>query len=498
LFVKEKMDDRFYYDYKEQLLIYTLPGGNVTVNLTDAGYIESGEFVTSDHLLAVEKSGEVFVAVDYLKKYVNFTYEFHPADTYGEDDEIKIPARLVLYTEWEDRQVADINKDTQIRVKGGIKSEVLEDLCKGEAVTVVEEMESWTKVMTGTAVIGYVENKCLDEPYIVAATPETAVAAPEYPSLTRDHKINMVWNLVTNVDANEKTESLLAQTKGINTISPTWFALSDNEGNISSCASSSYVSNMHAKGIEVWAMLDNFTHEGIDLMEILPYTSKRGVLITNVLAQAQSLSIDGINLDFESVPREAAQDYIQFIRELSLACHQNNLVLSVDNYVPTEYTEHYNRKEQGVFADYVIIMGYDEHWLGSTTPGSVASIDYVENGIADTVAVVPKEKVINALPFYTILWGVGDKVTSKALAMGAAETHVRSKGVTAAWDEATCQNYAAYSEDGVDYQIWLEDEKSIEIKLNVMKQYGIAGVSGWRLGMEKQVIWDKIAEYMAE
>ena len=68
------------------------------------------------------------------------------------------------------------------------------------------------------------------------------------------------------------------------------------------------------------------------------------------------------------------------------------------------YTDHYNRGEQGVFADYVIIMGYDEHYNGSPEAGSVASIGFVEDGIRKTVEQVPAEKVINAVPFYTRIW----------------------------------------------------------------------------------------------
>ncbi|MBQ5675122.1 MAG: hypothetical protein IIV45_08615 [Lachnospiraceae bacterium] len=143
-----------------------------------------------------------------------------------------------------------------------------------------------------------------------------------------------------------------------------------------------------------------------------------------------------------------------------------------------------------------MIMGYDEHWLGSDEAGSVASIDFVENGIADTVSVVPKEKVINALPFYTILWGVGENVTSKAYGMKGAEEFLAQKGVSGQWDEETCQNYYTYTEEGVTYHMWLEDERSIETKLNVMKNYDIGGVSGWRLGFEKPGIWDKIASFV--
>ena len=243
-------------------------------------------------------------------------------------------------------------------------------------------------------------------------------------------------------------------------------------------------------------MFDNFTNKEVSTAEVLAYTSKRNLLVQNLMNQVQTYGLDGINLDFEQIPKDSADDYIQFIRELSIACRNAGIVFSIDNYVPTGYTEHYNRQEQGIVADYVVIMGYDEHWLGCDEAGSVASIDFVENGIADTVSVVPKEKVINALPFYTILWGSGEKVTSKAMGMKGAEEFLAQKGVSGEWDEETCQKYYTYTEEGVTYQMWLEDERSIETKLNVMKNYDIGGVSGWRLGFEKPVVWDKIASFV--
>lgn len=487
VFVKEKLNDRFYYDYHEDLLLYTMPDDTVIARAGENSYTENGQPVSGEHPFVVRQGDDVYVAVGYAGKFANFSYETAEA-----------PDRIEIVTEWGERTIAEIAKDTQIRIKGGIKSEILEEAVKGEELTVLEQLENWSKVKTSDFVIGYVENKRLGDVETVNDEPVEDVKEPEFSSLTRDHKINLVWNLVTNADANAKAEGYLQDTKGINVISPTWFTLSDNAGGISSLADAAYVSAMHARGLEVWAMFDNTTNKEVDTKEVLSYTSKRKTLIDNLLAAVQANGIDGINLDFEEVVQDAGEDYIQFVRELSVACRLNGIVFSIDNYVPTDYTDHYNRKEQGIFADYVIIMGYDEHWLGSQDPGSVASIGFVENGVADTVSVVPKEKVINAVPFYTILWGSGDEVTSRALGMSAAQELVASKGISAQWDEETCQNYASYQEDGITYQIWLEDEQSIETKLNVMKTFGIGGVAGWRLGLEKPSVWDKMEAFMQE
>lgn len=484
-FVQEAITARFYYDYNEDLLLYSFPTETVTVALSNTGYTKEGNTIELGYPIVLRKEDKVYVAIDYVKAFANFSYEAFEG-----------PSRLQIRTQWGEKQVAYIKKNTQVRIRGGVKSEILFDVAAGEEVTILETMETWSKVKTSNSIIGYVENKRLRDQQTIQETPVTDVTEPVYTSLTKDYKINMVWNLVTNTTANGNVDDLLAGTKGINTISPTWFALSDNNGNISSLADASYVNRMHERGIEVWAMVDNFTNKEVSTVEVISYTSKRSNFINNLMNQVQTYGLDGINLDFEQIPQEVADDYIQLIRELSIACRNHGIVFSIDNYVPTGYTEHYNRQEQGIVADYVIIMGYDEHWLGSDEPGSVASIDFVENGIADTVSVVPKEKVINALPFYTILWGIGEEVTSSAMGMKRAEELLTEKGISSEWDDTTCQNYVTYTEDGVEYQMWLEDERSIETKLNIMKNYDIGGVSGWRLGFEKEAIWDKIAAFV--
>lgn len=487
--VQAYLNTRFYFDKGESLLIYTTPTEIIRACAGESVYTINGTAMPTEYEILLVEEEVPYIAVDFVKIYTNFRYE-----TYQE------PNRIQIYTESDTVTTANLKKKTKVRYQGGIKSPILKDMEKGDTVVVLETMEKWSKVKTDDSIIGYVENKYLKNEQPMDRIVETTVEAPVYTSIHKDYKINLVWHLVTNPVANGKAEELLANTKGINTISPTWFALSDNEGNFTSLADKAYVDLMHQKGLEVWALVDNFTGrlEGgmIDTKAVLSSTTKRTYLIQNLMAQVLANGIDGINIDFEQVPREAGEDYVQFLRELSVSCRQNQIVLSVDNYVPTEYTLYYNREEQGIIADYVIIMGYDEHYSGSDI-GSVASIDYVENGIKNTLASVPKEKVINALPFYTGIWATaGGTTTVDKVSMSYAEQFMTQNGGTANWDEATCQNYTTFQAGDTTYQIWLEDEASIQTKLNVMKNYDIAGVAGWRLGLEKTGVWDLIEAYL--
>ena len=485
--IHKYLNDRFYVDGGEGLLLYTLPEEIVrnsigsSVKETAQGSEELG------YTAAIWEGDTLYVALDYIKQYTNFSYQLFTD-----------PYRIQLTTEWPSYEVASISKNTQVRVKGGVKSEILTDVQKGDQVSVLEQMETWSKVKTADSVIGYVENKRLTGIRSEQPIPVTDYQEPEYTSLTRDHKINLGWHVVASAGGNDTFNSVTANAGNLNVISPTWFKLCDNEGGYTSFASADYVQKAHDRGLEVWALIENIEYkDSISMYEILSSTTTRQKLIDSLMNDLITYGIDGINVDFEQLSMDCGEHFVEFIRELSVACRKNGKVLSVDNYVPRDFNDYYDRKEQGIVADYVIVMGYDEHYAGSKEAGSVASIDYVEDGIAQTVKEVPAEKVINAIPFYTRIWETtGDGISSQAVDMVTAEQFISNHGITAEWDETTCQNYGEYTSGDSRYQVWLEDADSIRVKLNVMENYGIGGVAEWRLGFEKPEIWDVIGEYL--
>lgn len=484
--VHKYFNDRFYEDAKEGLLLYTLPDAIVKTEIGTSTVSKADVPEDRDYVIARYEGDTLYIAVDFIKEYTNFSYELFTE-----------PNHMQVYTEWNTRQTATITKDTQVRYQGGVKSDILTDVSKNDTVIVLEQMENWSKVKTQDAFIGYVENKRLSEITEQEPIPVTDYEEPVYASNTRDYKINLAWHAVAGVGGNDTLSSVMADTKSINVISPTWFALSDNAGNFTSFATTAYVEQAHSMGLEVWGLVDNFTNPDVDTYEVLAGTSTRTYLINELVETALQYGLDGINIDFENISLDAGEPFIEFIRELSIPCREHGIVLSVDNYVPMGYTDHYDRGEQGVVADYVIIMGYDEHYKGSQEAGSVASINFVEKGIADTVAQVPANKVINAIPFYTRIWETsGTGVDSQAVGMDLANQYIAEHDITTRWDEETCQNYGEYQSGDTLYQVWLEDGDSIQVKLNIMNKYGIAGVAEWKLGFEVPSIWDVIAEYM--
>ncbi|MDO5541062.1 MAG: glycosyl hydrolase family 18 protein [Eubacteriales bacterium] len=488
--VKEELNDRFYWDSEANLMLYTTPDDVIKISAGSKEYTMTGKTESAPYEIVRVDGTKTYLALDFVQKYTNLEYEM-----------FKDPNRIVITSDWGEKTVASIRKKGKVRYQGGIKSPILREVEKNEIVTVLEPMEDWTGILTQDGYFGYIRNDRLEDER--TETFERNFQEPEYTSVTKDYKINLVWHQIANMDSNYNIIYDIANVKGVNTISPTWFTIASNDGTLDSLALADYVETAHKNDMEVWPLVDNFS-ESIDTTTVLNSTASREKMENQLIAAAIQYGFDGINVDFENIPEEAADGYIQFIRELSVKCRKNGLVLSVDVPVPMPFTEHYNRKELGTVCDYVIIMGYDEHYYGSEEAGSVASLSFENQGILDTKEVVPAEKIISGIPFYTRLWNTQEQadgtktVTSEAMGMWEAEQILQNNNVEATWDEQTSQNYAEFEgDDGSLYQIWMEDDKSIEEKVTLVKDYGLAGVAAWKLGFENDSVWDVILKYVS-
>ena len=470
--INKHLNKRFYWDSTEKLLVYTLPDQIV--------YADAQTMGSNGAPLILEKEDDVYLLLGLVANYTDVeVLEFDSDD-----------AKRVFINPWGDREVAEIKKDGYVRVKGGIKSPVLTQLEQGSEAILLEQMENWSKVVTEDGHVGYIENKM----YEVRRTQsfESSREPVVYKGTQLEEKIVLGWHQVTNMAANDQLEDVLKGTRGINVISPTWFALTDNQGSFTSLASKSYVDKAHAKGIQVWALVDNFS-SNVQTEVLLASTSTRRKLINDLIAEVEKYGIDGLNMDFESLKPEAGVHYIQFLRELSIPCREKGIILSVDNYVPTSYNGFYEREEQGVVADYVIIMGYDEHYAGGE-PGSVASLDFVRDGIANTLAMVPKEKVINGVPFYTRIWTeTGTELKSEAYGIEAAKRWIAKNKVELYWQDELGQYYGELQDSSGFSYVWMEEENSLKLKMDLAKSYDLAGVACWKLGLEDAAAWDAIS-----
>ena len=480
--VKDSLNSRFYWDSANQLMLYTTPTDVIKIPAGSAEYTVSGEEKSFDQIIVRLEGETPYIEADFVKQYTNMTYET-----------LQEPDRILVTSKWGTIQQAKVKRDEDVRYQGGVKSPILTEVSKGDLVTVLEQLENWTRVATADGYIGYVRNKKLGS--VKETTISNEFTEPEYTRIRKDYTINLVWHQISNMDSNYALSTDMESMTGVNTISPTWFSVASKDGTISSLADASYVETAHEKGLEVWGLVDNFNQE-VDMKEVLTNTTAREKLTDQLIEAALEYQLDGLNIDFENLGEELGDAYIEFLRELSVQCRKNGLVLSSDNTVPRDFSSYYQRSEQAEVVDYFIIMGYDEHYSGSE-PGSVASLSFEKEGIEATIAEgVPADKIISGVPFYTRLWktDTNGEVSSEAIGMDKADATLEANGVTANWSDETSQDYAEYHDpDGALYQIWLENEASIELKAKLVPEYQLAGIAAWKLGFERSSIWDVIS-----
>lgn len=485
--VQNELNSRFYWDASVGLLLFTTPTQVFEIAPNTSAYAIDGESFDAGYDILHTTSAGMYLSMTFLQQYSDLNCQVY-----------ETPKRVVITYGSEEVTTARIKKDTVVRYQGGIKSPIVTDVTEDSEVTVLEQMDSWSKVLTADGYIGYVKNKQLAD--VTQTTRETVYAGPEYTSIHLDEKVNLVWHQIDYQEMNSQFAEDTADVTGVNVISPTWYFLADSAGEITSFADADYVKSAHKKNMQVWALISNFSAD-VDSTTLLASRAARQKVQNYLIGQAKEIGFDGINIDFEGIAQEAGCDYVQFIRELSILCRENGIILSVDVPVPMDFSKYYNREELGNVCDYVIMMGYDEHYAGSDIVGSVASMDFEETGIQNMLTEVSKDKLISAIPFYTRLWytetladGTAN-VTSEAYSMDNIEALLTEKGVTATYDESTGQQYAEWTDsDGKFCQVWLEDENSIAARAALVSKYELSGIAEWVLGREQSWVWDVISK----
>lgn len=491
-FIDENLNHRFYLDVANDELIYTTPTKIVTIPFESQAYYV-GDKVKKEHYVVARRVDEdIYIAADFIKERADFIYEVRNE-----------PYRMLVTTVYGTSEYVHIADEGTVRTGASIKDEILAIGDAGASWSVAGEDGDWTELVTDDDIRGYIRTKELGEKYTV--TTSNDYQAPMYTSVSRKDKVNMVWHAVYDMNDNDKIYGLLDATEGVNVVSPTWYQLSDSTGGFNSFAQQEYVDYIHETGRQIWPLWSDFTsvsaENGWSEYELFAVTQNRRALIASMMDEVKAYGYDGINIDFEKVSSDNGIHFVQFLRELSIECRNAGVVLSVDNYVPMPHSAHYDRAEQGAIVDYVIVMGYDEHYGGGSEAGSVASLDFVKNGIVNTLESVPAQKLINALPFYTRMWDEyvdenGQQVlNSKAYTMRGAFDRVEELGLVTNWSDSVGQYVAEGDVEGHHYSVWLEDARSIEEKMKIVAEYDLAGVSAWSLGGEYPQVWEVITRY---
>lgn len=521
-------------------IFFTLKIGQDNKNIKEANLVIFGDNINAEYKPFVEDDG-IYIAVDTIKKLIDediyydkvatkvivTTYDKviklkigeNKMSTNFEYSDIKNEAKIVdkapyidinllkdLYNinvEYNEststisidkKETSDIEvKYNNVKVYSGLdtKSQVLQTLNKGSKVTAYTESlkhNRWYKIKTDSGVIGYISKNNIEIPE--AGNDNSNENNSEN---TNNEKITMFWQYGSNLT------TLGNKIEGVDVVSPTWYELKNSNGDIESNYSKAYYEQAKSNGYEIWPIITN----GIDSTNYSPEdTSKmlnseylREKFIKNLLEILKENKVEGVNIDFESMKTDDKDLYTQLIREMAPILRKENIKLSVDMY----FVAYIDRKRVGAASDYVILMGYDQRGSWSSDVGSIAEVSWVEKNIESLLndSKIPSNKIILGVPFYTRLWtlksGV-EKPTTKVYTMQDCKDFVDENNLTTIWDEDAGQNYAEYSKGDFTYKLWIEDKDSIKRRVETVNKYNLAGITGWRKGLETSDIWQVIQE----
>lgn len=438
---------------------------------------------------------EVNIVAPVLEKDETYYIPFSELDEIYNVETKYIEETNTIVVESKNRKsvVADSNKDNRVKYKPTAISRTVDKIKRGEAVTLVNgsEEDGWIQVRTKNGRLGYVKTNTLTNEIIMRDNLE--------PSKQIEGKVSMVWDYIYEyADAPSRTGKI----KGVNVVSPTLFVLEERgKGKIHENVGTSgkqYIDWAHSNGYKVWPSLSN--NSQIDTTsEIMNDYELRQDLINNIVSIVVAHNLDGINIDFEYMYEQDKPLFSRFIIELAPRLKEIGAVLSVDVTAPdgsAEWSMCYDRHTIGKVADYIVFMAYDQNGTTSPTEGTTAGCDWVEanlNKFVGTQEEVSSDKIILGIPFYTRIWEKsGENLESAAYDMKDLD-EVIPQNAKKTWDENLKQYVAEYERDGVQYKVWIEDEKSIEAKLELIQKYKLAGAAYWAKDREPESLWNLIS-----
>lgn len=469
------VSDTIFYDEVEKVL--TLTNDREVIRLYEGeNRITYGD-VTGCYILLTTENG-LYLSSNLLEEL--FAITIH---------EGRKGTLFVATDQRQQQEVAQIKKKTSLRTHPQEKSVVVEELSKDSKVYLYEETEGFLRVRSEEGIVGYIESGKIKNRSI-----EEAQALPlikEWESNPLKDTVRLVWDQMTTQVKVDWTRGKYQSLSQVNVIAPTWFEFQDAEGNLKDRGTVSYVQQAHQRGIEVWPILSHNFEETALTHQLLTSTEKRQYMIDQIIDLAKLYGFDGINIDIENVQSDTSAAWVQFMRELYPQLKKEGLKVSVDVYVPSGWSEHYERQKVARSCDYFIVMGYDQHWSGSQEAGSVAEIPWVEAGIQASLEEVPAEKLVLGIPFYTRLWLENSQgLQTKSYGMASIQQMIQKWGVEPIVDEKSGQHYVECLQEEGLYKIWLEDAYSIAKRVALIEEYHLAGYAAWKLGLETSDIWD--------
>lgn len=491
--IQQLIDDTILYEEETQSVIITTPRKLVLLK-TDEKTSQVNNKPVELRFAPEEQDKVIYVPAELLTEL--YGIEAH------EDEASGAVVLMMPGEELSHRSVKESDKkDFTVALRDGasIHDPILQDMKSGTKLRILGEQEDWYYVQLYNGYMGYVKKTSTVEEGS-RQVPELEQAISPGREKWSSRKVNLTWEAVYNV---APKPSSIGELPGVNVVSPTWFSLVDGEGNVKSKADSAYVNWAHSQGMQVWGLFSNSFEPDLTT-EALSSFDRRMTTILQMLHYAELYNLDGINIDYENVYTKDGPNLTQFMRELRPLASEYGLVVSIDVTAKSNtelWSAFLDRRALAQTVDYLILMAYDEHWAASPKSGSVSSLPWVRasvNRILQEDGVAPDQMILG-IPLYTRVWSetkVDGKtqVKSKAIGMKKAKEIIEAQKLTPEYSSDAGQNYVEYQEGDVLNRIWLEDAVSLQNRVDLTEELGLAGVATWTRSFASDEAWEVLKQ----
>ena len=475
--------DKYIYEDKENDNIVTTYNNKIATISLEENKMNVNGSSKNTYAHAENRNGTIYIPITELE------------DVYGiEIKYIENSKVLTIDSTSKEQKKAIITKDVAVKSSTKFIAKTVDRVKKGSYVIVVSEDKGYAKIRTENGKVGFVKSNKIANTVVVREEMQE--------SKQIEGKVNLVWDYYSEVaTAPDRTGVTM---DGVNVVSPAFFhlnskgELTENVGQ----AGQEYIEWAHSNGYKVWPMVQNAGNGMINVTsDIMNDYNKRQELINEIVVACVRYKLDGINIDFENMKQEDKDMYSRFIIELTPRLKDMGLVVSVDVTAPDgseTWSMCFDRNVIGDVADYIIFMAYDQYGTSSNKSGTTAGYDWVNVSLNKFLKTeeIKSDKIILAIPLYTRLWteDSSGKVVKQTTVSLKNMYNVIPDGVEKQWDDNLKQYYVEYQDGQYTKKIWIEDEKSLTEKINLIRNNNLAGVASWEKGMETDNFWTFLKE----
>ena len=475
--------DKYIYEDTENNNIVTTYNNKIASISLEKNKININGSTKNTYAHAENKEETIYVPITELEDVYGIEIKYLP------DSKV-----LTIDSTSKEQKKGIITKNVSVKSSTKFISKTIDKVKKGSYVIVVSEDKGYTKIRTENGKVGYVKtNKVANTVVVREEMQETKQI---------EGKVNMVWDYYSEVaSAPDRTGVTM---DGVNVVSPAFFHL-NTSGELTENVGTqgqAYIDWAHSNGYKVWPMVQNAGNGMLNVTSnIMNDYNKRQKLINQIVNYCVKYKLDGINIDFENMKKEDKDMYSRFIIELTPRLKDMGIVVSVDVTAPDgseTWSLCFDRNVIGDVADYIIFMAYDQYGTSSNKSGTTAGYDWVNLSLNKFLKTeeIESNKIILAIPLYTRLWtedSSGKVVKQSTVSMKNIDSILPS-GVNKQWDDNLKQYYVEYQDGQYTKKMWIEDEKSLKEKINLINSNNLGGVASWEKGMETDNFWTFLKE----